>query len=49
MVRGRLSTHNEVVEKVIEGSHKDIFGDSKTIPKREIVQYSAIVKVVFRP
>ena len=36
---------NEAVEKVVEGLPEDNFRDGKIIPKLEIVQYSAIVKV----
>ena len=42
-----LAVPNEAVEKVLEVSRKEIFGGSKTIPDREIVQYSEIVKVNF--
>ena len=38
---------NEAVEKVVEGLPEDKFRDSKTMPKREIVQYSSIVKADF--
>ena len=38
---------NEAVKKVVEGLPEDDFGDGKTIPKQEIVQYSAIVKGAF--
>ncbi len=40
-------SHNEAVEKVVEGSRHEAFGDGKTIPEHEIVQYSAIVKADF--
>lgn len=42
-----MKVPNEAVEKVVEVSRQDIFGGSKTIPDREIVQFSAIVKVDF--